>query len=103
MKTALAHACLLRRDRCWDRSGVLVSWRSSGVLLLADPQRDLGEAGEAERARAGWCHVDDTPPNERPAVVDRHDHGTSVLLVGHMHLGAERQGAMGCGQCPWVQ
>lgn len=69
-------------------------------LVLAGPSAHgldgldlhLGDARLAKTKRVGGApgHVDDPPAGERPAIVDRDDHGALIAEIGHQRLGAKR-------------
>jgi hypothetical protein len=63
-------------------------------------QRHMREAGKTNRAGGGGRQVDDAAANEWPPIIDAHDYGTAVAIIGHPHHGAEWQRAMRRRQAP---
>src|SRR5882757_5532357 len=71
--------------------------------LVAGIDRHLCKSGEAENPRRGGRNVDDATAHEGTAIVDGHDDGLSIVLIGDLHLGTERQCAMGSSKSLRIQ
>ena len=63
--------------------------------LLAGIECHLRKPGEPEHARRRRRYVNNATAHEGTTIVDGHDHRASIALVGDLHLGAERQRAVG--------
>src|SRR5947207_7435326 len=64
--------------------------------------RSVARSDEAELGSGTAGEVEHAAPDERSAIVDAHDDAAAIVLVGDPELGAERQAAVGCGQCGGV-
>ena len=61
-------------------------------------QVDRGEVGHAKLTGPGGGQIDHPAEGERTAIIDADGDNAAVVLVGDLHHGAERQGAMGGGE-----
>src|ERR1700680_386244 len=57
-------------------------------------QAHRSQAGEPELAGGCGREVDDSPAGERTSIVDAHHYGATVVPIGDVYLGAERQRAI---------
>ena len=64
--------------------------RYARELVVVRIQRDLRQPGKSESSRGCRRQVDNATAHERAAIIDRYDHGTPVVLIGDLDLGAER-------------
>src|SRR5579884_1144258 len=72
----------------WSRNG-------DGRSAFADHvERDIRQAGKAERMRGGRRQVDHAAAHERAAVIDAHHDRAAGRAIGDPHHGAKRQAAM---------
>src|SRR5437660_12200642 len=76
--------------------------RLAGHVKASDAShadRGMARTDEAELGSGAAGEVEHAPPDERTAIVDAHDDAAAIVIVGDPELGAERQAAVGCGQC----
>ena len=71
---------------------------ASHKALLTGIEGDLRKSRESENPRRRWRYVDKATAHEGAAIVDGHDHRASIALVRDLHLGAERERAVGRGE-----
>ena len=75
----------------------------TGIAPTPGSDRNLRKSGEPENPRCRRAHIDNPTAQEGTTIVDDHNHGTTIALVCHRHLGAERQCAVGGGEREGIQ
>ena len=63
---------------------------SCGIRLFAF-DRNLRKPGKAESLSPRWRHIDNAPPHEGTAIIDRDHHGAPIATIGDSNPGSERE------------